>query len=139
MFVGLKDEWYLDIAYFLTYRSCPDHLKGKDWHTLQLRADKFVIIDDILYKRGLDGMFLRCIDTDQHDKLLRTFHDGACGGHFLSTVTAFKILRSGYYWPGMFKAAYHWVRNCEKCQLFARKPQLSVLPLKPLVIEEPFQ
>lgn len=39
----------------------------------------------------------------------------------------------------MFKVAYHWVRNCEKCQLFTRKPQLAALPLKPVIIEEPFQ
>lgn len=30
LLVGLKDEWFLDIAYFLTYGQCPDHLKGKD-------------------------------------------------------------------------------------------------------------
>ena len=83
-------------------------------------------------------MFLRCVDTDQHDKLLRTLHDGVCGGHFSSIVTAFKILRSGYYWPGMFKDAYHWVSNYEKCQLFTGKPQLAALPLKPMIIEEPF-
>ena len=30
LLVGLKDEWFLDIAYFLTYGECPDHLKGKE-------------------------------------------------------------------------------------------------------------
>lgn len=84
-------------------------------------------------------MFLRCVDTNQQNKLLRTFHDGACGGHFSSTVTAFKILRSSYYWSGMFKVSYHWVRNCEKCQLFTGKPQLATLPLKLVIIEEPFK
>lgn len=80
LFVGVKDEWYSDVAYFLTCGRCPDHLKGKDRCTLQLRVAKFIIVDDILYKRGLDGMFLRCVDTDQQDKLLRTFHDEAYGG-----------------------------------------------------------
>ena len=100
---------------------------------------KFVIIDDVLYKKGLDGMFLWCVDADQQEKLLKTFHDGACGGHFSSIVIAFKILRSGYYWPSMFKFAYKWVRDCEKFKLFTSKPQLFSLPLKPMIIEEPFQ
>ena len=84
-------------------------------------------------------MFLRCVDSNQQEKLLKTFHDGACGGHFSSIVTAFKILRSGYYWPGMFRSTYQWVRNCEKCKLFSSKPQLAALPLKLVIIEEPFQ
>ena len=100
--VGLKDEWFSDIAYFLTYGECLDHLKGMDRRILQLRVAKFVIVNDVLYKRGLDGMFLRCIDTDQQEKLLKTFHNEACGGHFSSTVTTFKIIRSGYYFLGMF-------------------------------------
>ena len=65
LFVGLKDEWLSDIAYFLTYGKCLDHLKGKDRRSLQLRVAKFVIIDDVLYNKGLYGMFLRCVDTDQ--------------------------------------------------------------------------
>lgn len=64
LFFGLRDEWFSDIAYFLTYGRCPDHLKGKYRRSLQLRATKFVIIDYILYKRGLDDMFLRCVDAD---------------------------------------------------------------------------
>ena len=99
---------------------------------------EFVIIDDILYKKCLDGMFLRCVDVRWQEKLLKTFHDGTCGGHFSSTVIAFKIVRSGFYWSGMFRSTYKWVRNCEQCNFFTRKPQLATLPLKPVIIEEPF-
>lgn len=68
-----------------------------------------------------------------------TFHDEACGGHFSSIVIAYKILRNCYYWLGMFKDAYAWVPNCEKCKLFTGKPQLPALPLRPVVINEPFK
>ena len=135
----LKDKWYSDITYFLTYGECLDHVKGKDQKSLQLKAAKFVIVYDILYKRGLDGMFLKCVDTNQEEKLLGNFHSEACKGNFSSIVTAFKILRSGYYWLGMFKFSYKWVDDCEKCKLCMSKLQLVSLPLKPIVIEEPFQ
>jgi hypothetical protein len=39
----------------------------------------------------------------------------------------------------MFKDSYKWVANCEKCKLFTGKPQLAALPLRPVVIEAPFQ
>lgn len=120
LFIGLKDTWFSNVAYYLTYGECPTHFTTKEQRNLKLKEAKYVIVDDILYKRGLDGMFLRCVDEDQQKKLLQSFHSEACGGHFSSTVTAFKILRNCYYWPGMFKDAYKWVAQCEKCKLFFR-------------------
>lgn len=111
----------------------------KEKRNLRLKATKYVIVDNVLHKKGLDGMFLRCIDKDQQQKLLQTFHNEAYGGHYSSSVIAFKILRNCYYWPNMFRDAYKWVVNCEKCKLFSGKPQLVSLPLRPVIIEEPFQ
>ena len=39
----------------------------------------------------------------------------------------------------MFRFGYKWVRNCKKCKLFTGKLQLAALPLKPVIIEEPFE
>ena len=39
----------------------------------------------------------------------------------------------------MFKDAYAWVEKCEMCKMFSRHPQLAALPLKPMIIEGPFQ
>lgn len=39
----------------------------------------------------------------------------------------------------MFKDAYAWVAKCEKCKMFSGRRQLASLPLRPIVIEGPFQ
>lgn len=39
----------------------------------------------------------------------------------------------------MFWDAYVHVKGCEKCQLFSGKPHLAALPLRPVVIDEPFK
>lgn len=70
---------------------------------------------------------------------MEVFHNEACGGHFSTFVTTIKIHWHRFYWPGMFKYAYEWVLKCEKCLKFTGKPQLVALPLKPIVIDEPFQ
>ncbi|XP_059073727.1 uncharacterized protein LOC131874393 [Cryptomeria japonica] len=106
---------------------------------LRLKAAKYVILDNILYKKGLDGTFLRCVDKPHQEALLKTFHNEACGGHFSSIVTMYKILRNYYYWLRMFWDAYAWVARYEKCKLFIGKPQLAVLPLRPVIIEAPFK
>lgn len=39
----------------------------------------------------------------------------------------------------MFKDADEWVKRCDACQQFKGRVQLAALPLKPVIIEEPFQ
>ena len=39
----------------------------------------------------------------------------------------------------MFQDAYLYVKECEKCKLFFGKLQLSTLPLRIVVIDEPFK
>ncbi|KAH9292729.1 hypothetical protein KI387_042086, partial [Taxus chinensis] len=139
LFVATSDEWYSDITFFLTYGECPAHLTSKEKRTVKLRAARYVIWDDGLYKRGIDGIFLRCVDKPQQVKLLEIFHDSACGGHFSSSVTAHKIIRARYYWPMLFRDTATWVAKCELCQQFVGKPKLAAFPLRPVVIDQPFK
>ena len=94
--VGMQDSWFENIAYLLTYRECPDGLTTRQRRDLKLKVAKYVIWDNKLFKKAIDGAFLRCMDKQQQEKLLRTFHDEACGGHFSSLVKNFKILRQCY-------------------------------------------
>jgi hypothetical protein len=114
-------------------------LTCKKRRDLKIKAAKYVIYDDQLYKRVVDGTFLRYVDAPQQERLLKAFHSEACGGHFSSIVTAYKILRRCYYWHDMFKDAYNWVAKCDKCKIFSGKPQLAALPLRPVILEGPFQ
>ncbi|XP_059064237.1 uncharacterized protein LOC131856454 [Cryptomeria japonica] len=139
LFVDHQDSSFTNVAYYLTYGDCPNHISPREKRNLRLKAAKYVISHNILYKKGLDGTFLRCVDKPHQEALLKTFHNEACGGHFSSTITTYKILRNCYYWPGMFWDAYAWVARCEKCKLFTGKPQLVTFPLRPVVIEEPFK
>jgi hypothetical protein len=52
---------------------------------------------------------------------------------------AHKILRVGYYWPTIFSETHQYVRACQACQFFTGKQCLHALPLKPIIVEEPFQ
>lgn len=95
--VSLLDPWFANNAYFLTYGDCPEGLTYKQRRDLKIKAAKYVIYDDKLYKRAVDGTFLRCVDAPQQERLLKAFQSEACEGHFSSTVTAYKILRQCYY------------------------------------------
>lgn len=58
LFVGLQDSWFTYVAFYLTHGECPAHLSPGEKRNLRLKAAKYVIFDDVLYKKGLDGTFL---------------------------------------------------------------------------------
>ena len=65
LMVSLQDPWFSNISYYLTYGECPDGLTVKQKRNLKNKALKYVIFDDVLYKKAIDGIFLRCVDKEQ--------------------------------------------------------------------------
>jgi hypothetical protein len=133
------DEWYSNIIYYLKNLSCPDHLVDYKRRALRLRAMKYYLTEDGLWWRNPDGVILRCVNKEEAKKILEELHSGYCGGHFAAHTTAHEILGAGYYWPTLFSDTHQHVRSCQPCQYFSGKPKLPAQPLKPVVLEAPFQ
>lgn len=45
----------------------------------------------------------------------------------------------GYYWPTICQDSYKIARECDKCNKYVGKRIQASMPLKPMVIQEPFQ
>jgi hypothetical protein len=131
--------WYHDILYFLQELKPPDGMGKSKARALKLKAVRYCLIDQTLYWKDPLGVFLRCLDPQEAQKVTFDFHSGLCGGHHLWKTTAHKILRAGYYWPTLFPDVCSEIRACTKCQKFSGKQQLKLLPLKPIVASTPFQ
>ena len=61
-------------------------------------------------------VFRRCVPEEEIESILTHYHVLACGGYFGGNRTTVKVLQSGFYWPTLFKDAYHFVSTCDKCQ-----------------------
>ena len=48
---------------------------------LKVQAARFVLIKDVLYKRGFSRPYLRCLSTKEADYVMREVHEGICGNH----------------------------------------------------------
>ena len=66
----------------------------------------------VVQKKNYDGVFLRCLERADVDKVVKELHDGPAGGHFSGDTMAHNILRAGYYWSTLFKDAHTYVRKC---------------------------
>lgn len=66
------------------------------------------------------------------------FHDGPCGGHFVSNRITFKVLQSGYYWPTLHQDARRYTTRCDQYQRMGKPTPKDEIPLQPQVTLDPF-
>ena len=65
------------------------------------RAARFMILNDILYKRGFSMPYLKCIDEEEAKYILKEIHERVCGDHASPKSLVSKVIRTGYFWPTM--------------------------------------
>ncbi|XP_073153892.1 uncharacterized protein [Henckelia pumila] len=103
-----EGDWRYDIHKYLTKKELPsDNKKAKE---VKRRALRFVMIDQILFKRSLSQPLLKCLGPDEANYVLQEIHEGSCGSHlarqscpssespscwFLLAYYAERLIRSG--------------------------------------------
>ena len=81
-------------------------LDGKDAaRKMKVQASRFVLIRDVLFKKGFSRPYLRCLSHDEADYVMSKVHEGICGNHLGARSLVHKLIRAGYYWPTMLKDA----------------------------------
>ena len=60
-------------------------------------SKNYLIVDNTLYRRGVDSILRHCLTHDEDKVVLNDFHGGACGGHLFGLSTGQNILREGLF------------------------------------------
>jgi hypothetical protein len=116
----------------------PQHLSRDDRRRIRYQANKYNIVGETLYHRGIDDIFNRCLTHGEAESVLNDCHNGAYGGHLSGLATAQNILQAGYFWPTIFKYCIEAVKKCHPCQVFTQKMDSRPSPLHPVIIVDPF-
>ena len=61
---------------------------------LRVRAARYVLINEVLYKRGFSQPYLRCLTPNEANYVLREIHEGACGNHSGARSLIHKVVRA---------------------------------------------
>ena len=133
------ESWYHDIRFYLVRDMCPEHIDASQRRALRLKSIMYYLVDRILYRKKHDGIWLRCLEKDDANHVLKEMHDGLACGHYGIETTAQKILRARYYWPTMFKDSHAYACKCKACQTSVGRERKPVVPLRPVMIYRPFQ
>ncbi|XP_028096381.1 uncharacterized protein LOC114296288 [Camellia sinensis] len=93
---GESDEDWQEpfIAYLQHGRLPEDKVKRIE---VRRRATKFVLWKDRLYKRSLDGMYMRCIAKERIQEVMAEIHVVVCGTHQSGPNLHMQLKRFGYY------------------------------------------
>ena len=105
----------------------------------EVESIKVFLTKDGLGWKNLDGIILKCVNLDDSKTIIKEMNLGLCGGHYAPRTTTTKIMWTGFYWCTLFKDVHHFVRSCQESEFFSRKPRLPTLPLKLILVEDPFQ
>ena len=69
------DVWRNEIASYLK------NLSQKVSRKLRYKALKFVVLDDQLYYKSIDGVLLKCLNQEEARKMMCEVHEGLFGAH----------------------------------------------------------
>jgi hypothetical protein len=123
----------------LKYLQDPPEYKKTKARFLKLKAEKFCILNGLLYWKDQGGILLSCLIEEEAERTIREFHKGDCGGHHYWKTTVHEMLRDGFYWPSIFLDVYKEVSKFHECQIFDGKGELQSLSLKLISVEAPFR
>ena len=68
-----------DIIKYLQIGDVPKDRKQA--HKLRIQATRFTLINDQLYKRSLEGSYLKCLSQPEVKYVLAKLHEGVCENH----------------------------------------------------------
>ena len=112
--------------------------KKDEARKLRVRSARYVLMDEVLYKRGFSQPYLRCLAPDEANYVLREVHEGACGNHSGARSFVHKVVHAGYYWPNMQADAKAYVKVCDQCQRFSNVPRQPSEYLTSMMAPWPF-
>jgi ribonuclease HI len=112
------DAWISEIRDYLKENILPeDHVSAERIVRL---AKRYAVVEGDLYRRGANGILMRCINQEEDRELLTEIHGGECGSQSSSRTLVGKAFRHGFYWPFALQDAAKMVKSCKACQFHAK-------------------
>ncbi|XP_075500185.1 uncharacterized protein LOC142538769 [Primulina tabacum] len=131
-----ESSWMTPLIEYMVHAKLPDD-KTQAWK-IKKQAPRFVLLNDVLYRRSYQGPLLKCLSEDEVEYVLREIHEGCCGEHLGGTVLSRKAILAGFWWPRMNQDAVQLVQKCKGCQHHSNFHHRSVAGMQPISASCPF-
>jgi hypothetical protein len=82
---------------------------------VRFHATKYILLEEELYYRTIDGILFKCLGDDDARRLMGEIREGVCGAHESAFKMKWMIRRNGYYWPTILEDCFKYLRGCQGC------------------------
>jgi ribonuclease HI len=107
-----EDDWRKEIV------DCLENASRKVSRKLRYKAIKFVLLDERLYDKTMDGVLLQCLGQEEAKRMMSEVHDGLCGAHQSAYRMKWVTRKIGFYWPTILEDCFEYYKGCQDCQKF---------------------
>jgi hypothetical protein len=130
---ALANDWRVEIA---------DYLKNPSQRVtrkLRYKSTKYVLLDDQLHYKTVDGVLLKCLNQEEAKVLMGEVHEGICGAHQSAYKMKWIIRRSGYFWPTILEDCFEYYKGCQDYQRFGNIQKSSASAMNPIIKPSHFE
>ena len=134
-----QDKWLTEMSEFLSTGLPPPRIRIDEKKRLVVRSRNFCMVEETLYHKGCDGVWRRCVRSDEKQTIMREAHYKIAGGHYTGDATTHKIWQAGLWWLTTHRDAHQYYRECNLCQRLGQPTEQARMPHQPVLPLEPFQ
>jgi hypothetical protein len=113
------DTWVTEIRTYLKDNILPNDMTSTNW--IARLAKRYTLVEGDLYRRGANGVIMRCITREEDCELLIEVYGGECGNHASSRTLISKAFQHGFYWPTALQDTIELVKTCKACQFHIKQ------------------
>ena len=108
----LNNDWRVEIVDYLRNPS------RRVTRKLRYKSTKYVLLDDRLYYKTVDGVLLKYLSQEEARVLIGEVHEGICGAHQSAYKIKWVIHRSRYFWPTILEDCFEYYKGCQDLSTF---------------------
>jgi len=126
------DDWRKEII---------DYLKDpsrKVERRVRFQATKYVLLEEELYYRTIDGVLLKCLGDDESRSLMGEIHERSEWSTPIGFKMKWMIRRNRYYWPTILEDCFKHFKGCQGCQKFGNVQRAPASAMNPIIKPWPF-
>ena len=127
-----NNDWRVEIA---DYHKNPSQ---KVTRKLRYKLTEYVLLDDQLYYKTIDGVLLKCLNQEEGKVLMGEVHEGICGAHQSAYKMKWIICRSRYFWLTILEDCFEYYKGCQDCQHFGNIQKSPTSAMNPIIKLWPF-
>jgi hypothetical protein len=106
---------------------------------LRYRAIKYVLLEDELYYRTIDGILLKCLGEEEAKTLMGGIHEGVCGSYQSAFKMKWMIRNNNYYWLTILEDCFKYYKGSQECQKFGSIQRVPASAMNPIIKTWPFR